>query len=94
MGDESVDRAAVHRATQLIEAKHQQIHDLQARLQVQVSTLSTRLPASCSGAFQRSYCQFDSEMEKVKQGLDWVHDSLVETLRDAPHATHDVPSDW
>lgn len=82
MGDKSVDRAAMQRATQQIEAKHQQIHQLQARLQGQMSDLSVRWQGNASMAFQRGYQQFDSEFEKVKGGLDKIHTSLVETLRE------------
>ena len=82
MGDKSVDRAAMQKATQQIETKHQQIHTLQTRLQGQMTDLSSRWHGYASTAFQRGYQQFDSEFEKVKQGLDKIHTSLVETLRE------------
>lgn len=82
MADKSVDRAAMQKATQQIETKHQQIHQLQTRLQGQMTDLSSRWHGNASTAFQQGYQQFDSEFEKVKQGLDKIHTSLVETLRE------------
>ena len=69
-------------AAQQIEAKHQHIHTLQERLQGQMVDLSGRWQGQASAAFQRGYSQFDTEFEKVKQGLDKVHSSLVETQRE------------
>ncbi len=86
MGDEEADREAMIRAAQQIEAKHQQIHTLQQRLQKQMINLSTRWPRNFSAAFQRRYSRFDTEFERVKQGLDRIHTSLVEDSRQhLPH---------
>lgn len=82
MGDKSVDRAAMQKATQQIETKHQQIHRLQTRLQGQMGDLASRWHGNASNAFQRGYRAFDSEFEKVKAGLDTIHGQLVETLRE------------
>lgn len=82
MGDKSVDRAAMQKATQQIETKHQQIHSLQTRLQGQMGDLASRWHGNASNAFQRGYRAFDSEFEKVKAGLDTIHGQLVETLRE------------
>lgn len=82
MGDKSVDRAAIQKATQQIETKHQQIHSLQTRLQGQMGDLASRWHGNASNAFQRGYRAFDSEFEKVKAGLDTIHGQLVETLRE------------
>ncbi len=82
MDDTSVDCAAMARAAQQIEAKHQQIHMLQERLQGQMVKLSSRWPGDASAAFQHRYSKFDTEFERVKQGLDRVHTSLVETSRE------------
>ncbi|MGV8846467.1 WXG100 family type VII secretion target [Tessaracoccus sp.] len=82
MGNKSVDRAAMAKAAQQIEAKHQQIHQLQSRLQGQMTDLSSRWVGNASTAFQRGYSQFDTEFEKVKQGLDKIHTALVETQRE------------
>lgn len=70
------------KAAQQIEAKHQQIHQLQSRLQGQMTDLSSRWVGNASTAFQRGYSQFDTEFEKVKQGLDKIHTALVETQRE------------
>ena len=53
MGDKSVDRAAMQKATQQIETKHQQIHTLQTRLQGQMTDLSSRWHGNASTAFQK-----------------------------------------
>lgn len=82
MGEKSVDRAAMQKATQQIETKHQQIHALQNRLQGQMADLGSRWHGNASTAFQNGYRAFDSEFEKVKQGLDSIHVSLVQTLRE------------
>lgn len=82
MGEKSVDRAAMQKATQQIETKHQQIHALQTRLQGQMVDLGSRWRSNSSTVFQQGYQQFDSEFEKVKQGLDQIHTSLVQTLRE------------
>lgn len=82
MGNKSVDRAQMAKAAQQIEAKHQQIHQLQARLQGQMTDLATRWTGQASSMFQRGYGQFDTEFEKVKQGLDKIHTSLVETQKE------------
>ena len=79
MGTKSSDLAAMARAAQQIEAKHQQIHQLQRRLQGEMTDLSTQWAGKTSIAFQRGYSQFDTEFEKVKQGLDKVHTALVKT---------------
>ena len=82
MGNKSVDHAAMTRAAQQIEAKHQQIHQLQSRLQGQMTELSSRWVGNAATAFQLSYSQFDTELEKVKQGLDKIHTALVENQRE------------
>ena len=82
MGEKSVDRAAMQKATQQIETKHQQIHTLQTRLQGQMGDLASRWQGNASTAFQKGYSMFDSEFEKVKQGLDKIHTSLVETQKE------------
>lgn len=82
MGNKSVDRAAMSKAAQQIETKHQQIHTLQTRLQGQMTDLKSRWTGNASDAFQRGYQAFDSEFEKVKQGLDTIHGQLQDTLRE------------
>lgn len=82
MGNKSVDRSAMAKAAQQIEAKHQEIHSLQKKLQDQMADLSSRWQGNASFAFQREYSQFDTEFEKVKQGLDRIHTALVETQRE------------
>ncbi len=81
MGNKSVDLAAMAKAAQQIEAKHQQIHQLQSRLQGQMTDLSSRWAGNASTTFHHSYSQFDTEFEKIKQGLDKIHSALVETQR-------------
>lgn len=82
MNQKSVDRAAMQKATAQIELKHQQIHSLQTRLQGQMGDLASRWHGNASTAFQSGYRQFDTEFEKVKAGLDKIHDQLVQTLRE------------
>ena len=82
MVNKSVDRELMAKAAQQIEAKHQQIHTLQTRLQGQMGDLASRWQGNASTAFQKGYSMFDSEFEKVKQGLDKIHTSLVETQRE------------
>lgn len=81
MGNRPGERAAVARAAQQVEEKHQQIHTLQTLLQNQMLDLSSRWSGSAATAFQRDYSQFDTEFEKVKQGLDKIHSALVESRR-------------
>lgn len=69
-------------AAHQIEAKHQQIHTLQERLQVEMTSLSSRWHGQGFLAFQHRYSKFDTEFERVKQGLDRVHGALVETWRE------------
>lgn len=85
MDPTAADCAAMVIAAQQIEVRHQQIHHLQARLEQQMVSLSTRWPGNTSAVFQRSYSKFDTEFERVKQGLDKLHSSLVETSRQHPH---------
>ena len=47
-----------------------------------MTDLSSRWHGNASTTFQQGYRQFDTEFEKVKQGLDKIHTSLVETLRE------------
>lgn len=81
----AADSAAMAIAAQQIEAKHQQIHQLQERLEGQMANLSTRWQGNASAAFQHGYSRFDTEFERVKQGLDRIHSSLVETSREHTH---------
>lgn len=81
MVNKSVDRAAMQKATQQIETKHQQIYSLQNRLQGQMNDLASRWQGNASIAFQNGYRAFDTEFEKVKVGLDEIHHKLVETLK-------------
>ncbi len=99
MGDKSADWAAMATAAQQIEAKHQQIHTLQERLEGQMVQLSARWHGHASAAFQREYSNFDTEFERVKQDLDKVHTSLIEAshgnLRhgeDLGETAHQAPS--
>lgn len=85
MDTTAADCAAMAIAAQQIEVKHQQIHRLQARLEGQMVSLSTRWHGNASAVFQRSYSKFDTEFERVKQDLDRLHSSLVETSRQQPH---------
>lgn len=88
MGDTANDCAAMAKAAQQIEAKHQQIHMLQERLQDQMMRLSSSWRGQAFIAFQYRYSKFDTEFERVKQGLDRVHTSLVETSRERCHRDH------
>lgn len=95
MGDRAEDCAAMAKAARQIEAKHQQIHMLQERLQGQMMRLSSHWHGHAFAAFQHRYSKFDTEFEKVKQGLDRVHTSLVETSRERSpheHMTVQLPS--
>lgn len=82
MADKSVDRAAMQKATQQIETKHQEIYALQSRLRGQMGDLAARWRSNASNAFQTGYRNFDTEFENVKQGLDTIHGQLVDTLRE------------
>lgn len=82
MGNKSVDRAAMQRATQQLETKHQQIQTLQNRLRDQMNDLRSRWHGQASDTFQRGYANFDGEFEKVKDRLEEIHQKLVTTLRD------------
>ena len=77
MAREHVENPVVAEAAAQIEVKHQQIHDLQARLQKQLPALAARWNMHEFTAFQRDYSHFDSEFERVKQGLDMIHASLT-----------------
>lgn len=82
MGDMQSDRTAMARAARLIEAKHQQIHALQERLGSQMMSMSQRWHGQTSAEIQYAYSKFDTEFERVKQGLDSIHISLVENTRE------------
>lgn len=85
MANKSVDRDAMLKATQQIETKHQQIYNLQRRLQDQMNDLKVRWTGNASNTFQRGYKAFDDEFEVVKNGLDQIHVQLVQTLRQYGH---------
>lgn len=44
-------------------------------------SLTTRWHGNTSAVVQRSYSRFDTEFERVKQCLDRLHSSLVDTSR-------------
>ncbi|MDO5068065.1 MAG: hypothetical protein Q4D96_12360 [Propionibacteriaceae bacterium] len=77
MAVEQADQGAMIRAAGRVEASHQQIHELQMRLQDDLPRLATVLDGNRFVAFQRDYSHFDSQIERVKQGLDLVHSSLT-----------------
>ena len=77
MAPEHADNPVMAQAAGQVETKHQQIHDLQIRLQRQLPVLAARWGAHEFTVFQHDYSQFDSEFERVKQGLDMVHASLT-----------------
>lgn len=87
MVDQSSDREAMAKAAQHIEHTTQEIHDIQSRLQAELSDLAARWTGSGSNRFQRSYSQFDTEIEKIKQDLDKVHSALVESQRSGGRTT-------
>ena len=77
LGHKVLDNPVMARAAGQVETKHQQIHDLQLKLQKQLPALATHWSVNEFNTFQRDYSQFDSEFERVKQGLDMVHASLT-----------------
>lgn len=77
MAPKYADNPVMAQAAGQVETKHQQIHDLQIRLQKQLPTLASHWEAHEFNTFQHDYSQFDSEFERVKQGLDMVHASLT-----------------
>lgn len=81
MALEQADPGAMIRAAGQVEASHQQIHELQMRLQDVLPRLATLLDGGRFADFQRDYSQFDSQIERVKQGLDLVHSSLTGQLQ-------------
>ncbi|RRD46198.1 WXG100 family type VII secretion target [Tessaracoccus sp. OH4464_COT-324] len=82
MGNKSVDRAEMAKAAQQIDVKHQQINQLQTRLRGEMDTLSAVWTGRASTAFRNGYERFNEEYEKVKKGLEQIHQALTETLRD------------
>ena len=77
MAPEHADNPVMAQAAGQVETKHQQIHDLQIRLQKQLPALAAHWDAHEFTVFQHDYSRFDSEFERVKQGLDMVHASLT-----------------
>ena len=77
MVTERADNPVMAQAAGQVETKHQQIHDLQVRLQRQLPVLAAHWEADEFTVFQHDYSRFDSECERVKQGLDMVHASLT-----------------
>ena len=77
MAPKRADNPVMAQAAGQVETKHQQIHDLQIRLQKQLPALATHWSVNEFNTFQRDYSQFDSEFERIKQGLDMVHASLT-----------------
>ncbi|SDY84387.1 WXG100 family type VII secretion target [Tessaracoccus flavus] len=82
MSEPAGNRETMQRAAQRVESRHQQIHALQTRLQGQMAELDSRWHGRAASAFQGDYRRFDTEFERVKQGLDLIHSSLVESLRE------------
>lgn len=81
MADPPVDLGAMYLAAQAIEAKHQQIHALQAQLQWQMTIQAMTWSATEAPGIHHGYQQLDTELEKVKQSLETVQSSLAECLR-------------
>ncbi len=77
MAPKHAGNLAMTKAAGQVEAKHQEIHALQQRLQRQLPDLASRLGVREFNTFHHDYIQFDSEIERVKQGLDMVHASLT-----------------
>lgn len=82
MSDTAGDREMMQRAAQRIESRHQQIFALQTTLQGHMAELDSRWHGPEASAFHGDYRRFDTEFERVKQCLDLIHSSLVESLRD------------
>lgn len=78
-GNQQVDRAEMKKAAQQIEAKHQAIHQLQAQLNGQISSLKAGWVGNAADAFVKAYSEFDREFEKVKAGLEDIHGKLVQS---------------
>lgn len=82
MGDKSVDRAAMAKAAQQIEAAHEKIFAIQKDLAGDVERLMLKWRATSAQAYHKGYLAFDGEYDKVKQGLDTIHKQLVQTQAD------------
>lgn len=74
----SADQAAMATAAEQVEAKHHQIHQLQTHLESRMANLQSRWHGNASAQFQRGYSYFDTELEKIKQGLELIHTALME----------------
>ena len=76
-GQSQVNRASMQTAAGQIEDAHGQIHSIQTTLSGQVNSLRAGWKGQASDAFYGAYTQFDGEFEKVKKGLDDIHQKLV-----------------
>lgn len=76
-GQSQVNRASMQTAAGQIEDAHGQIHGIQTTLAGQVNSLRAGWIGQASDAFYGAYTQFDNEFEKVKKGLDDIHEKLV-----------------
>ena len=76
-GQSQVNRASMQTAAGQIEDAHGQIHGIQNTLSGEVTSLRSGWQGQASDAFFNAYTQFDNEFEKVKKGLDDIHEKLV-----------------
>lgn len=76
-GQSQVNRASMQTAAGQVEDAHGKIHSLQNNLSGEINQLRTGWKGQASDAFYGAYTQFDGEFEKVKKGLDDIHQKLV-----------------
>lgn len=81
MSQKVVDRAAMQRATQQIDTKHQEITQVRTSLRGEMDGMKGSWHGNAANTFIQGYTQFDGEFEKVLNSLDKIHSSLVSTLQ-------------
>ena len=79
MADSSVDRAAMHKAAQDLDASANVIRGLQVQLEGHKSELRSHWEGNASMAFEQVFNRFNDDFKRVLRALDGMHESLVQT---------------
>ncbi len=65
-------------AAQIVDEHHQTIHRLQSQLTQNLRTLRLRAPLGADlGAYYRAFEAFDTELERIKEGMEHFHSQLI-----------------
>jgi WXG100 family type VII secretion target len=79
MAESSVDRAAMKKASEDIDASANVIRGLQGQLEGHKSELRAHWEGSASMAFEQVFNRFNDDFKRVLRALEGMHESLVQT---------------